>query len=72
MVDPVTEGLARDDEGRIVFGKLDVDHNLGVAERYQIMSIPTLLIFREGQLVGTTVGALPRRALEGELLQYVE
>jgi thioredoxin 1 len=72
MVAPVVEGLARDYEGRIVFGKLDVDHNRGVAERYRIMSIPTLLIFREGQLVGTRVGALPRGVLEGELLKYVE
>jgi len=72
MVAPVIEGLARDYKGRIVFGKLDVDHNRGVGERYRIMSIPTLLIFREGQLVGTKVGALPRRALEGELLKYVK
>jgi thioredoxin 1 len=72
MVAPVIEGLARDYEGRIVFGKLDVDHNRKVAERYRIMSIPTLLIFRGGELVGTKVGALPRRALEAELLQHVE
>ena len=72
MVAPVIDGLARDYEGRIVFGKLDVDHSRGVAERYRIMSIPTLLIFKEGQLVGTKVGVLPRRALEGELLKYVK
>jgi thioredoxin 1 len=71
MVAPVIEGLARDYQGRIVFGKLDVDHNRVVAERYRIMSIPTLLIFKGGQLVGTKVGALPRHALEGELLKYV-
>jgi thioredoxin 1 len=72
MVAPVIEGLARDYEGQIVFGKLDVDHNPGVAERYRIMSIPTLLIFKGGRLAGTKVGALPRRALEGELLKYAE
>jgi len=71
MVAPVIEELARDYQGQIVFGKLDVDHNREVAGRYQTMSIPTLLIFKGGQLVGTKVGALPRHALEGELLKYV-
>jgi thioredoxin len=71
MVAPVIEALARDYQGQIVFGKLDVDHNREVAGRYQIMSIPTLLIFKGGQLVGAKVGALPRHALEGELLKYV-
>jgi thioredoxin len=71
MVAPVIEELARDYQGQIVFGKLDVDHNREVAGRYQIMSIPTLLVFKEGRLVGTKVGALPRHVLEGELLRYV-
>jgi thioredoxin len=71
MVAPVIEELARDYQGQIVFGKLDVDHNREVAGRYQIRSIPTLLIFKGGQLVGTKIGALPRHALEGELLKYV-
>ncbi len=71
MVAPVIEALARDYQGQIVFGKLDVDHNQGVAGRYQIMSIPTLLIFKEGHLTSTKVGVLPRRALEEALLEYV-
>jgi len=71
IVAPVIEELARDYQGQIVFGKLDVDRNREVAGRYQIMSIPTLLIFKGGQLVGAKVGALPRHALEEELLKYV-
>jgi thioredoxin 1 len=71
MVAPVIEALARDYQGRIVFGKLDVEHNRGVAARHQIMSIPTLLVFQGGRLVDTQVGALPRRALEEALLKYV-
>ena len=71
MVAPVIEELARDYQGQIFFGKLDVDYNHEVAERYQIMSIPTLLIFKEGRMVDTKVGALPRHALEEELLRYV-
>ena len=71
MVTPVIEALARDYEGQIVFGKLDVDRHREVAGRYQIRSIPTLLIFKGGQLVDAKIGALPRHALEGELLKYV-
>jgi len=72
MVAPVIEALARDYQGQIVFGKLDVDHNRRTAGRYQIMSIPTLLIFKGGRLVDTKIGALPRHALEEALLKYVK
>jgi len=71
MVAPVIEQLAGDYQGRIVFGKLDVDHNREVAGRYQIRSIPTLLIFKGGHLVDTKIGALPRYVLEEALLKYV-
>ncbi len=71
IIAPVIEALARQYQGQIVFGKLDVDHNQEAAMRYQIMSIPTLLIFKEGQLVGTKIGALPRNAVGEELLKYV-
>jgi len=71
MVAPVIEALAQDYQGQIVFGKLDVDHNPGVAGRYQIMSIPTLLIFKGGDLVDTKIGALLRHALEEVLRKYV-
>jgi len=71
MVAPVIEALARDYRGQIVFGTLDVDHNRGVAGRHQIMSIPTLLIFKGGHLVDTKIGALPRHALEEAFLKYV-
>jgi thioredoxin len=71
MAAPVIEALARDYQGRIVFAKLDVDQNREVAGRHQIMSIPTLLIFKGGRLVDTKIGALPRPALEEVLLKYV-
>lgn len=71
MVAPVIEELAEDYQGKITFGKLDVDGNRSVAARYQIASIPTLLIFKDGQLVDHKVGALPRRMLEPELAKYI-
>jgi thioredoxin 1 len=72
MVAPVIEGLAEDYQGKIAFGKLNVDVNQTLAMRYQIMSIPTLLIFKNGQLVDQKVGALPRNVLEPELIKYIE
>lgn len=71
MLTPVIEELARDYQGKIAFGKLNVDDNQSVAARYQVMSIPTLLIFKNGVLVDQKVGALPRNVLEPELVKFV-
>lgn len=71
MLTPVVEELARDYQGKIVFGKLNVDDNQSVVARYQVMSIPTLLIFKNGVLVDQKVGALPRNTLEPELVKFM-
>ena len=70
MVGPIIEELSHDYQGRVVFGKLDVDHNQGVAGQHGIMSIPTLLFFKDGELAGTKVGALPKPALEAALQEH--
>jgi len=67
----VIEKLAGDYQGKIAFGKLNVDDNPALAAKYQIMSIPTLLIFKDGQLVDRKVGAMPRKILEPELAKYL-
>ena len=72
MVAPVIEELSRDYRGQIAFGKLNVDENQAIAMKYQIMSIPTLLIFKNGQLIDQKIGAKPRTALEPELARYIE
>jgi thioredoxin 1 len=71
MVAPVLEELARDYRGRILFGKLNVDSNVMTAQQYGIMSIPTLLIFKNGHLVDQFVGAMPRNMLEPQIAKYV-
>jgi thioredoxin 1 len=71
MVAPAIEELARDYAGRIVFGKLDVDQNPATAQGFGIMNIPTLLVFRDGELAGRQVGAMPRRMLEAALMKYL-
>jgi len=72
MVAPVIEGLASDYQGKIAFGKLNVDENPALAMKYQVMSIPTLLIFKNGELIDQNVGAMPRDMLEPELTKHIE
>ena len=71
MVAPIIEEMARDYTGRILFGKLNVDENQNVAMQYEIMSIPTLLVFKEGKLMDRIIGALPRRMLEPKITRYI-
>jgi thioredoxin 1 len=71
MVAPVVEEMARDYAGKILFGKLNVDENPDVAMQYQIMSIPTLLVFKNGQLIDRIVGAMPRQTLEPKITKYL-
>jgi thioredoxin 1 len=71
MVAPVIEALALDYAGEILFGKLNVDENSGVATAFQIMSIPTLLVFKNGKLVDRIIGAQPRQMLEPKLSRHL-
>jgi len=71
MVAPIIEELARDYAGKILFGKLNVDENREVSTRYEIMSIPTLLVFKNGKLVDMIIGAIPRQMLEPKITRYL-
>ena len=71
MVAPIIEEMARDYAGRVLFGKLNVDENREVATQYQIMGIPTLLVFKNGKLVDRIVGAMPRQMLEPKIIRYL-
>ncbi|MCD6445865.1 thioredoxin [Candidatus Bathyarchaeota archaeon] len=70
-VAPVIEELARDYAGKIVFGKLNVDENPVTATAYGIMSIPTLLVFKDGKLVDRIIGAMPRQLLEPRITRHL-
>jgi len=70
-VAPVIEELAEDYQGKITFAKLNVDYNPSAVGRYQLMSIPTLLIFKNGELVEQKVGAMPKTVLESVLVKYI-
>ena len=71
MVEPVIEELAKEMQGKIVFGKLNVDENPMTSTKHQIMSIPTLLVFKNGSLVDRLIGALPKETLKQKLDTYL-
>ena len=71
MLAPVIDDLARDYAGRVVFGKLDVDENPRTAMNFGIMSVPTLLIIKDGKLVDQIIGAVPRDYIESKLRKYM-
>jgi thioredoxin 1 len=67
MVAPIIDKLAEEYSGRISFVKVDVDQNSKIATRYSIMSIPTLLIFKQGEPVSHLVGYKPKQELKRTL-----
>ena len=67
MITPVVEELAKEMEGKVKFTKVNVDDCQAVAAKFGIMSIPTLLVFKGGQVVNQHVGALSKSALKGML-----
>ncbi len=67
MIGPALEEIAAELKGKVTIAKLNVDENPGVAGTYGIRSIPTLLLFKEGKLASTKVGAAPK----GELKRWI-
>jgi thioredoxin 2 len=68
MVAPILDELAQQYAGRVKIAKLNVDENPAISAQYDIRSIPTMLLFREGKLVERLVGALPKEEIERKLL----
>ncbi len=68
---PVVEELARDYAGKAVFARVNIDENPNTALRYQIMSIPTFIVFKNGRPAERIVGAVGRGPLEGALNKHL-
>ena len=63
MIGPLVEELANEFEGKAIIGKVDVDTNPEVSAKFGIRSIPTLLVFKDGEIVDKQVGAVPKSVL---------
>ena len=61
MLGPVIEELATEYEGKVVVGKVDVDNNQEFAAKYGVRNIPTVLVFKDGEVVGRQVGVAPKK-----------
>lgn len=72
IIGPVIEELAEEYNGKVVFGKLNTDENQRTALDYGIMSIPTMLIFKNSQLVDKPVGAMPKEMLKSIINKYLD
>ena len=70
MVGPIVEELAGSYAGKVKVGKLNTDDNPNVASRYGIMSIPTILLFKNGEIVDRIVGAVPKKDFEKMLTTH--
>ena len=71
MVAPIIDALAEDYDGRVKIAKLNVDENPQISRRFNIRGIPTLLLFKDGELKETAVGLRPKPQLEQLLDEYV-
>jgi len=71
FLSPVIEKLSKEMRGKVVFAKLNTDENMLTASRYGIMSIPTLLLFKNGKLVDKSIGALPPDMLRDWIERYI-
>jgi len=67
MIGPIVKELANDYQGKAVIGKVNVDENPGTAAQFGIRSIPTLLVFKGGEIVDKQIGAVPKAVLAGKL-----
>ncbi len=71
VIAPVVEELSQEYHGKLKVAKVNVDENNMLAGKYGIMSIPTLKIFKNGQIVGEIIGAAPKTAIEAEIKKHV-
>lgn len=67
---PTIEEVAKEYAGKAVIGKLDVDENPATAEKFQVFSIPTMIVFKDGQEVERLVGLCPKRNIENAINKH--
>jgi thioredoxin 1 len=71
MIAPILAEIATEHEGKLKIAKLDVDESPDVAQRFGVMSIPTMIVFKDGQPAKRLVGAKPKAALLDDLAEFI-
>jgi len=71
MVSPIVEELANQYQGKLKVGKVNVDEAPGIASKYGIMSIPTLMVFKDGEIVEQMIGAAPKEVIEEKIKPHI-
>ena len=71
LIAPFVEQIADEYSGRVTVGKLDVDSNQRTAAQFNVRSIPTILFFKDGQVVDQVIGAVPKQALDLKIQQHL-
>ncbi|HXA74520.1 MAG TPA: thioredoxin [Acidimicrobiales bacterium] len=71
MITPVLEEIAEEQAGKVRIAKLNIDDNLDVTRRFDVMSIPTLILFKDGEPAARLIGAKPKAALLEEISAYL-
>ncbi|HYW11945.1 MAG TPA: thioredoxin [Longimicrobium sp.] len=71
IIAPFVEAIADEYSGRVTVGKLDVDTNQQTAAQFGVRSIPTVLFFKDGKVVDTVVGAVPKQALDRKIQELL-
>jgi thioredoxin 1 len=71
MISPVLEEIAEEQAGKLQIGKLNIDDNLEVTRRFDVMSIPTLILFKDGEPEVRLIGAKPKGQLLQEIAEYL-
>ncbi len=71
MIAPIIEDFAKEYDGKMKFGKMDVDANPQISMQFGIRSIPTLLVFKDGKVVAQIVGAMPKKNLLEKISPYM-
>ncbi|MEI8126626.1 MAG: thioredoxin [Actinomycetota bacterium] len=71
QIAPILDEFADEQGDKFVIGKLDVDVNVATATQYNVMSIPTLLLFKNGEVIARLVGAKPKGALLQEIVSHL-
>ena len=71
MIAPIVEQIAQENDGKVSVGKLDVDVNGQTAMKYGVMSIPTLILFKDGKPVERLVGMMPKERLMAKIKPHL-